>query len=282
MKLGTKSVIGIVAAVILLIISFSLVGVERIDAGHVGIKVNMTGGDKGVSKTEYVTGWVFYMTPFTRVYEFPTFQQHKDYDAFEVPSKGGTIFTVKPSFNYNVNAGNVGEMFQTFRVSVKQLEEGYIRNAVFVATREAMNTYTVDSLLNNVSNFDGEVYKRLNEKLKPFFTVSQFTSGLKPDEALTKTISAKAQTIQEALRIENQQRAIKAQVENDLLEASRDSAVKVKAAHAEALSIQLQQDALRQSPQYVELIKAQKWNGALPVYMMGSGGNTFMQLPSKN
>ncbi len=31
---------------------------ERVDAGHVGIKVNLTGDNRGVSKFEYKTGWV--------------------------------------------------------------------------------------------------------------------------------------------------------------------------------------------------------------------------------
>lgn len=267
---------GIILSIILL---FSFVGCERIDAGHVGIKVNMAGGDKGVSKTEYVTGWVFYTRAFSKVYEFPTYQQHKEYEPFTVPSKGGTLFTVHPTFNYNINAGDVAGMFQTFRLPLDQLENGYLKNALLVSMREATNTFTVDSILNNLGGYDGAILTKLNEKLSPYFTVSTFTSGLTPDENLAKVISAKAQTIQEALQLENQQKKIKVQVANDLLEASRDSAVKVKAAHAAAIEITLQQEALAKSPQYVELIKAQKWNGALPTYMMG--GNTGMLMNFK-
>jgi hypothetical protein len=108
--------------------------------------------------------------------------------------------------------------------------------------------------------------------------VSTFTSGLTPDESLAKVIAAKAQTIQEALQLENQQKKIRVQVENDLLEASRDSAVKVKAAHADAITITLQQEALAKSPQYVELIKAQKWNGQLPQYQMGGSTGMFLNM----
>ena len=279
-KPKTWVISGITAVILILL--FSFVGCERIDAGHVGLKVNMAGGDRGISKTKYVTGWVWFIKTATRVYEFPTFQQHKEYDPFTVPAKGGTIFTVHPSFNYNLNASNVDSMFATYRVPLKQLEDGYLKNALLVSLREATNTFTVDSMLNNMATYDAEILTRLNHKLAPFFMVSQFTSGLEPtDEAIKKSINAKALAIQEALTIENQQMKIIKQAENDVISAKRDSTVTVVKAQAEAKSVQLMQEQLQKSPQYIELIKAQKWNGVLPVYMLG-GGNPFGLLLNLN
>jgi regulator of protease activity HflC (stomatin/prohibitin superfamily) len=266
------------AVIIAAVLTLSFVGVERIDAGHVGLKVNMVGGDKGVSKTEYVTGWVFYLKPFTKVYEFPTFQQHKDYDQFDVPSKGGTVFNVHPSFNYNLNSGKVAEMFTTFRLPLTQLENGYLQNALMVSLREVTNTFTVDSILNNLSGYDAAVLAKLNEKLHPYFTVTTFTSRLEPDGRLKDVIAAKSQAIQEALQLENEQKKIQVQAENDIIEAKRDSTVDVVKAQAQAKAIQLQQQALQQSPQYVELIKAQKWDGKLPQYQFGGGTGMFLNV----
>jgi hypothetical protein len=266
---------GLLVAVILF---FGFVGCNRIDAGCVGIKAHMVGAEKGVSKNEYVSGWCFYNKFTAKVYEFPTYQQHTEYEPFTVPSKGGTVFTVHPTFNYNVNPGEVAAMFTRFRLPLDQLQNGYLKNALLVSLRETTNTFTVDSILNNLSGYDAAVLGKLNEKLAPYFTVSTFTSGLTPDESLAKVISAKSQVIQEAIQLENQQKKIRVQVENDILEASRDSAVKVKGAKAEAISIQLQQDALSRSPQYVELIKAQKWDGKLPQNTFGNSGSMFMSV----
>jgi hypothetical protein len=274
-----KLIVGSVIFAVLLIVGVSFVGCERINAGCVGIKVNMAGGDKGVSATEYVTGWQFYMRPISKIYEFPTYQQHKEYDPFTVPTKGGTIFTVHPTFNYNLNAGTVAEMFQAFRLPLAQLEDGYLKNALTVSIREVTNTFTVDSILNNLGGYDAAILTRLNEKLHPFFTVSTFTSRLEPDEKLRDVISAKAQAIQEALQLENEQKKIMVQAQNDIISAKRDSTVLVVNAQAKAKEIQLQQQALQQSPQYVELIKAQRWDGKLPTYSIGNGAGTFLQLP---
>ena len=40
--------------------------VERIDAGHEGIKVSMTGDERGVNDENLVTGWIFY-NPFNTI-----------------------------------------------------------------------------------------------------------------------------------------------------------------------------------------------------------------------
>lgn len=268
--MNAKKIITAVVIAGIIIFFFSFVGCERIDAGNVGIKVNNAGGERGVSKTEYVTGWVFYSRFLSRIYEFPTFQQHKEYDPFVVPSKGGTIFTVHPSFNYNLNPGEVGTMFQTFRLPLNQLEEGYLKNAVSVTIREVTNTFTVDSVLNNLGNYDAAIVSGLNKKLAPFFTVSTFTSGLQPDEKLAATIAAKADAIQQALRIENEQKAIKAKAENDIIEARRDSAVLVINALSEARAIREKQNAL--TTEYVEYQKVLKWDGKLPQVQSGNGG----------
>ena len=259
--------ISVVSALILFGIFF--IGCERIDAGHVGIKVNNTGGDRGVSKTEYVTGWVFYNRFASKVYEFPTFMQHKDYEPFTVPSKGGTVFTVHPSFNYNLHAGEVGNMFQSFRLSLKQLEDGYLSNAVRVTVREVTNTFTVDSILNNLASYDASIITALNKKLSPYFVVSTFTSGLTPDDALAKTISEKAQSLQQAIKLQNDQRAIQVQAENEIIQAKKDSAVAVISAQGEARAIKEKQAAL--NSEYVEYQKVLKWNGVLPTVTAGSG-----------
>mgnify|MGYP001126521991 FL=1 len=96
---------------------------ERVDAGHVGIKVNLTGDNRGVSKFEYKTGWVLYNSWISRLYEFPVFQQHIEYPEQQVITKGGFSATIKPSFNYALKPGDVGDMFQNLRLDVKSVEQ---------------------------------------------------------------------------------------------------------------------------------------------------------------
>jgi hypothetical protein len=89
------------------------IDVERIDAGHVGIKVSNVGDNRGVGRTEYVTGWVFYNSWISRIYEFPIHQQHIDYEEADIVTRGGFRATIKPSFNYSINAGMWRTCFKT-------------------------------------------------------------------------------------------------------------------------------------------------------------------------
>lgn len=59
----------IVAGLFLILMSNSC---ERIDAGHVGVRVNLYGSGKGVGDVTECTGMVFYNPISTKIYEFPT------------------------------------------------------------------------------------------------------------------------------------------------------------------------------------------------------------------
>lgn len=261
---------------------FIFVGCERIDAGHVGIKVNNTGGNQGVSKTEYVTGWNFYWRLAQRIYEFPTYQQHKEYDEYTVPTKGGAVFEVHPTFNYSLNAGEVANMFQKFRVDIKQLEDGYLKNAVAQSVREVTNTFTVDSILNNLAIYDASILEKLNINLKPFFVVTQFTANLQPDKRLSESILNKAKAVQEAQASLAQVQVAEANAIVAITNARKDSAVRVTVAKGEAEAIKVKQDALQKSPQYVELIKAEAWDGKLPQVVTSGSGGMFLNFTPKN
>jgi hypothetical protein len=116
---------------IALIFIFNLfIAIERIDAGYVGIKVNLVGDNRGVDDITIVTGWVLYMPLFTQIHEFPTFTQVKDYEPFYVNAKDGSEFVVDPTFSYYVDRALVPKLFSQYRRSLQELENGYLRNVV--------------------------------------------------------------------------------------------------------------------------------------------------------
>lgn len=100
----------------LLILGFN--SCERIDAGHVGVKVNLYGTGKGVDDVIECTGLVFYAPWAAKIYEFPTYIQHKEYtgdNSFVVNSKDGSEFRVSPIVNYSVKREKVPYIFGKYR-----------------------------------------------------------------------------------------------------------------------------------------------------------------------
>ena len=206
--------IGVAVAGFFLLI-FLFMSCERIDAGHVGVKVNQYGDNKGVDDVVAVTGMVFYNPLTTKVYEFPTFIQHKEYkdqNSFIVNSKDGSEFSVSPIMNYSVQREKVPAIFSKYRRPLEDIEEGFLKTAVYDAFRLATNKYTADELISNRAVFEVEVRRLLDgQLLKEGFVINQFTSNLIYPETFKKSIEAKNNAVQAALRAENEVKTAEAQ-----------------------------------------------------------------------
>ncbi len=274
----TKNLWRPVAALILAVVVAIInpVDVQRIDAGYVGIKVSNVGDDRGVGKTEYVTGWVFYNAWISRIYEFPIHQQHIDYEEADIVTKGGFRATIKPSFNYAINAGNVANMFQNLRVGVKEMEQGWLKNAIIGSVNDVANRYTVDSIFNHREEFEAAIVKECNKRVSQWFNVSQLRTNIVPPKEISESIVAKTRAIQEVQVAENRRQVAIAEAERKIAEARGDSAQAVIQAAGRAEAIKKEQLSL--TPLYIDYIKIQKWSGQVPTTVAGNSG-LMIQLP---
>jgi regulator of protease activity HflC (stomatin/prohibitin superfamily) len=249
-------------------LTFLFFSCERIDAGHVGIKVNQYGDNKGVDDVVAVTGMVFYNPITTAVYEFPTFIQHKEYkgeNSFVVNSKDGSEFSVSPIMNYSVQRDKVPAIFSKYRRPLEDIEEGFLKTAVYDAFRLATNKYTADELISNRAVFEIEVRRLLDgQLLKEGFVINQFTSNLIYPETFKKSIEAKNNAVQAALRAENEVKTAEAQAKIKVATAEGNAQAMLTSAKAEAESNRLKQATL--TPLLLQLEYINKWDGKLPVY----------------
>ena len=265
-KQMTKLIGSIILGLFLTVFLFQ--SCERIDAGHVGVKVNQYGDDKGVDDVVAVTGMVFFNPITTTIYEFPTFIQHKEYkgeNSFVVNSKDGSEFSVSPIMNYSVQRDKVPAIFSKYRRPLEDIEEGFLKTAVYDAFRLATNKYTADELISNRAVFEVEVRRLLdNALLKEGFTINQFTSNLIYPETFKKSIEAKNNAVQAALRAENEVKTAEAQAKIKVATAEGNAQAMLTSAKAEAESNRLKQATL--TPLLLQLEYINKWDGKLPVY----------------
>jgi regulator of protease activity HflC (stomatin/prohibitin superfamily) len=267
----------IVLAVVVLGSIFAFVGCERIDAGHVGVKVNLYGDGKGVDDVTEVTGWVFYNPISTKIVEFPTFMQHKEYkldkenevdESFVVNSKDGSEFHVSPLLNYSVRRERVPYIFAKYRVELSMIESGFLKTAVYDAFRVVANSYTADALISNRQEFEKKVREVLVSQLEPEgFTLSQFTSNLIYPQTFKKAIEAKNNAVQTALTAENQVKTAEAEAKIKIARAEGSAKAMLTQARAEAEANQLKQRTL--TPMLIQQQWIEKWNGKLPTTMLG-------------
>lgn len=253
---------------------------DRVDAGHVGIKVNLTGDDRGVSDYSYTTGWVVYNTWTSALYEFPTYQQHIEYGNQSVITKGGFSATINPTFNYSIKSDAVGDMFSALRLDVKAIEQGWLKTAIVGSVNDVANRWTVDDIFNKREEFEQAITAECNKRVAKWFTVSQLRTNITPPPALQDAITEKTKAIQEAqakdqaaVTAESEARRKVAVAKGDSAEAVINASGRANArlieAEAEAKAIKLKQTEI--SSMYVEYLKAQKWDGVLPSTVLGNG-----------
>lgn len=260
---------GITSAVLIIAVAALLYACcTRIDAGHVGIKVNLYGTGKGVQDVTEVTGWVFFNPLTTAIYEFPTFIQHKEYsgeDSFVVNSRDGSEFKVSPIINYNVKSERVPEIFVKYRRKLSEIEDGFLKTAVYDAFRMVANSYTADSLISSREMFEIKIKKVLTEQMdKDGFIIQQFTSNLSYPETFKASIEAKNAAVQKALQADNEVKTAEAQAKIKVAQTQGQAdALKIQA-DADAYANKVRQASL--TPLLVQQQFIDKWDGKLPVY----------------
>lgn len=256
---------------------------KRIDAGHVGIDVNLYGSNKGVSNITEVTGLCFY-NPFShQIYEFPTFVQHKVWskektednpanEEMTITPKGGSNCTIDVGLNYAVDPTKVSFIFQTYRKDLPTITNQFIRNTVRQILNDLAGTYTIDSLLDHRSDYEHEAEKQLKERLSADgFVVSQLViTAFRAPESLQASIDAKNKAKQDALNMELQKQTVIAQNAQTVLKAD-----------AEAYHIRKINEAILNSPGYIQLETIKKWDGAYPNTLV-NGSSNQMILPMPN
>lgn len=249
---------------------------ERVDAGHIGLKVNLTGNERGVSDYTYKTGWVVYNNWIEKLYEFPTYQQHIDYSEQIVITKGGFSAEIKPSFNYALVPNAVGDMFQNLRLPIKDVEQGWLKTAIVGSVNDVANKWAVDSVFNHRELFENSIVVECNKRVSKWFTVSQLRTNITPPQALQAAIEAKTKALQEVQVAENQKQVAIADALRKIAIARGDSAQVVIEASGEAEAIKRKQLTL--SNLYIEYLKIQKWDGKNPTTVLGNNASTMVNI----
>ena len=227
---------------------------ERIDAGCEGIKVNLYGDDKGVDNVNLCTGAVWYNPLTTSVYEYPMYVQTIDYPAFTVNTKDGSEFIVAPTININPIAGTSPIIFKKYRKELKAVIEEVLYTHIKNAYSVRLNAYTTDELISKREEFEKSTEDFLREVLlKENFELGEMTSGLQYPETIVASVNAKNKAIQDAMRVSNEIQIAQAEAEKIIIKAK-----------AEKEANELKTRAL--TPQILEQMWIEKWDGRLPTY----------------
>ncbi|RVU02599.1 hypothetical protein EOD41_01265 [Mucilaginibacter limnophilus] len=257
--------IAAVVIVVFLVWLIQPITYENIDAGNVGIKINLYGTDRGVDNITIVTGRVWYNTWTTKIVEFPTYTQNVDYDPFVITTKDAAEFQVDPKLNYHVNANLVPQIYRQYRKPLNEIEQQFMRNTIYDAYRIVANSFTSDSVMSNREKFEDKIQSILTKNLaKDGFIYDQLTSAITPPASLRQMIDEKNASIQARLKAENEAKQAIAEAQVLKAKAEGEATALLVKARAESEANRLRQQSL--TPLLIQSRFIEKWDGKLPTY----------------
>lgn len=269
---------GFLGAIITAVVIFgTIIGVitcmERVPAGYVGVVYNMSGGIEGETLSQ---GWhVVSPTKKVTIYSIGIEQSYltseekgdsKADESFNIPTADGKTVKVNLEFSYRFDADKVADTFVQFKGrSGEEIKNTFIKPKVMAWTQEVSARYPVTDIFGDkrtAINSELDVY--LKEKFAPY--------GIIIDTVNFTDISVDAETnaaIQQKVNAQQKLELAKIEAETALIQAEKDKQVaQIEAerllisANAEAEANRVIADSL--TPEFIEKMQIEKWNGAYP------------------
>ena len=256
MKLGKKSIIGIIIAVaVLIVLSFSF---AIVPAGHTGVRVTL-GQVEGVVEEGFNI-----KTPFIQDVKIIDNRVQKTEVDTESFSKDLQTVETNVAVHYRITPDKSNHLYKTVGLHYNDI---IIVPTVNESMKSITAQYTADELVSSRQKVSTEIVNLMGVKLEEYgFTVTAVNIlDFKFSEEFIRAIEEKQVAQQNALKAEQDLARIKIEAEQ-----------KVAQAKAEAEAYRLQSRQLTDN-----MIKAkwiEKWDGKLPHVQSGDSGNVIIDM----
>lgn len=266
----------------------------RIEPGHVGIKVVNGGSDRGVSDFPAQVGWVTYNPITTSVLTYPTYVQSVVWtqnpqegrpanEEITFTNKDKMTISVDVNLSYHIKADHVPHFYVQFRSdNLDSFTYGYLHNIARDTFNEHGGKYTIDQIMGDNAPFLKDVRDSLQAQLEPIgVIIDQFgiIGAPRPPQYVLDQINASAHASQLAIQKQNELAQVTADMAKETTKTETYAKNKILYAEAEAKANDLLSRSL--TPQLIEKMRLEKWNGQLP-QVNGGSTNPFISLSQGN
>lgn len=302
---------GFIGAIVLFVliiggIIFTLMCTEKVPTGYVGVVYNMNGGVDGEVLGQ---GWHI-VSPTKKITEYSIGLEQsyltsedkgdspKD-ESFSIPTSDGKTVRVNLEFSYKFDEERVSETFTQFKgKSGEQIKDTFIKPKIVAWTQEVSANYPVTDIFGDKrTQINAELDTYLREKFDKYgiiidtvnftdISVDEETAAaiqkkvtaqqeleLAQVEAQTAEIQAKKDKEVARISAEKDKEVAQINAEKAIIEANAKADVVRIAAEAEAEANEKVAKSL--TPELIEKIKYETWNGKLPTV---SGANSIVSI----
>lgn len=277
---GTIAAIAVVGGIVTLGAS-----AQWIPDGYAGVVVSVRNG----AEDEAIGRGINFVNPTSKVKKFTIGNEQllltkdkregsKDDDSFKVSTSDDANMSISFQMSYRFDPEKVVDTYKRF----KGMDgESIVENRVKAVLKSKVSEVTTNySMMDIYSGNRSEINNKLTEYLNDEFSVKygiQVTDAsivdAHPDEKLKAAIDSRLTTIQKKQQAEAEQQKIKVEKETEQLQAEADAKIAITNAKAKAEKLRIeaeaQADANRKlaeslTPELIEKLKYEKWNGVLP------------------
>lgn len=268
---------------------------ETVPAGYVGVVYNMSGGVDGEILTQ---GWhIISPTKKITTYSIGLEQSYLSSEdigdsprdeSFNIPTSDGKTVRVNLEFSYRFDEAKVAETFVMFKgKSGEVVKDTFIKPKVIAWTQEVSAKYPVTDIFGDKrTEINAELDVYLRDKFMEYGIIIDTVNftDISVDEETAAAIQKKVTAQQELelatieaetakIQAENNKEVARISAEKMLIDSEAKAQAIIIAAEAEAEANRMIIESL--TPELIEKIKYEKWDGKLPTV---SGSDSIVMI----
>jgi prohibitin 2 len=268
-----KIVAGVITFVVIIIVMFESVVV--VEAGHRGVVLYV-----GAVENRVLGEGIHFIIPFAeqvvplevRTLKFQADATAASNDLQEVQT---TI-----ALNYHISPSQANIIYQ-------QLGADYADRIIAPTIQESVKAsvakFNAEELITKRATAKAVIAKTIANTLgaRDIVVETVFITDFKFSPAFASQIESKVVAFQKYLTEQNNLLAVKVIANQTVVQAQAAARSNIAKANGESQAIKIITAQLKQSPQYLQWLSINRWNGQLP-YALGSGAVPFFQLPQRS
>lgn len=274
--------IGALAAIAAIVGVIFLTQLERVEAGYVGVKVDLLGDDKGVQAEEVGPGR-YWIGINEDLYLFPTFSQNYVWTAAaDDGSKGDESLTFQSvegmdigadvGITYSVDPTMVSTLFQRYRKGIDEITDLYLRNMVRDALVNEASRMKVDAIYGTgKTGLMERAEQSVREQVSQYGIIIEkvyWIGSLRLPGRVVDAIDAEISANSQARQRQNEIETARAEAEKERARAQGAADAILIEARAQAEANRILSESL--TPEVLQSTALSKWDGVLP-RMTGDG-----------
>ncbi len=269
-SIGIITAIVIIAALLLVVLFNSFTVVNE---GFIGVKYQF-----GKIVASDLTAGLNFHIPFVEVIQqVDTREQIYSVQTDAYTSDTQTVNELMLKVNYCYDGTELSDIIRT--IGINNVETKLLVPNVAKIAKDEIGKVKAEMLVQNRSEVQNAIYESLKATLQPSgIIVTAFAiENLSFDDAFEQSIQAKVIAAQDALKMQNKTAEKEEEAKQQVIAAQAEADSQKIKADAEAYAIQVVQEQIAQSPNYIEYLKISNWNGVLP-QAIGTEVNPFIAL----